>query len=127
MDLQSQLSRRERQIMDIVYSRGEASGADILKALPNAPARGALRVMLRILEDKGHLAHYKKDRQFIYKPTASRQQVGPSALQRVIDTFFAGSIRQAVAAHLSQRSTHITDDELKHLAGLIRQARSKGR
>ncbi len=127
MDLQSQLSRRERQIMDIVYAHGEASISDILKELPNPPARGALGRMIRILEDKGHLRHYKEGRQFIHQPTQSRQRVGPPALRRVVDTFFGGSIRQALAAHLAQGDTNISDEELRHLAKLIRQARGKGR
>jgi len=127
MDLQSQLSRRERQIMDIVYARGEASGADIQEDLPDPPTRGALRIMLRILEDKGHLKHHKRGRQFIYQPTVSKRRVGPSALRRVVNTFFGGSIRNAVAAHLAQRDTDVSDEELRHLAELIRQARRKGR
>ena len=127
MDIGSQLSRRERQIMDIVFTRGEASGADILDKLPHPPTRGALRTMLRILEDKGHLKHHKKGRQYIYRPTRSRRQVGPPALRRVLDTFFGGSIRNAVAAHLAQRDADVTDEELRHLAELIRQARGKGR
>jgi len=127
MDIGSQLSRRERQIMDIVYARSEVSGADILEDLPDPPTRGALRIMLRILENKGHLRHRKQGRQFIYEPTRSRQQVGPGALRRVVDTFFGGSIRTAVAAHLGQRDTDMSDDELKRLAELIRQARRKGK
>ena len=127
MDLQSQLSRRERQITDIIFARGEASSADILKELPNPPARGALRVMLRILEDKGHIKHHKTGRKFIYRTIQSRQKVGPPALRRVVDTFFGGSIREAVAAHLAQRNTDVSDEELRHLAELIRQARGKGR
>ena len=127
MDLESQLSRRERQIMDIVYAQGEASGADIQEALVNAPTRGALRIMLRILEDKGHLKHHKKGREFIYRPTVSKRRVGPSALRRVVNTFFSGSIHNAVAAHLAQRNTEVSDEELRHLAELIRQARRKGR
>jgi BlaI family transcriptional regulator, penicillinase repressor len=127
MDLQSQLSRRERQIMDIVFARGEISGAEIARQLPDPPARGAMRVLLRILEDKGHLRHSKRGREFIYVATRSRQQVGPPALRRVVDTFFGGSIRSAVAAHLAQRDTDVSDEELRRLAELIRQARGKGR
>ena len=127
MDLQSQLSRRERQIMDIVYAHGEASIADVLKELPDPPARGAMGRMIRILEDKGHLKHYQKGREFIFQPTVSRQRAGPSALRRVVDTFFSGSLRQAVAAHLAQRDANVSDEELKRLAELIRQARSNGR
>jgi len=127
MDLQSQLSRRERQIMDIVYAHGEASIAEILKEMPDPPARGAMGRMISILEGKGHLKHYQKGREHIFQPTMPRQKAGPPAMRRVIDTFFGGSLRQAVAAHLAQRDTDISDDELKRLAELVRQARSKGR
>ena len=127
MDIESQLSRRERQIMGIVFARGKASGAEILEELPNPPMRGALRTMLRILEDKGHLQHDKEGRQYIYRPTRTTRQVGPPALRRVVDTFFGGSIRRAVAAHLAQRETDVSEDELRRLAELIREARKRGR
>lgn len=127
MDLQSQLSRRERQIMDIIYAHGEASISDVLKELPDPPARGALGRLIRILEDKGHLKHYQKGREFIFQPTVPRQKAGPSAMRRVVDTFFGGSLRRAVAAHLAERNTDVTDEELKHLADLIRQAQKKGK
>ena len=113
--------------MDIVYAHGEASISDVLKELPDPPARGAMGRMIRILEDKGHLRHYPRGREFIFQPTVPRQKVGPSALRRVVDTFFGGSLRQAVAAHLAQRDTDVSDDELKRLADLIRQARGKGK
>jgi len=127
MDLQSQLSRRERQIMDIIYAHGEASISQVLRELPTPPARGALGRLVRILEDKGHLKHYKKGREFIFQPTVSRQKAGPSAMRRVVDTFFRGSLGQAVASHLAQRDTDISDEELTHLATLIRQVRRKGK
>jgi predicted transcriptional regulator len=127
MDLQSQLSRRERQIMDIVYAHGEASVSDVLAEIPNPPARGALGRLITILENKGHLKHYKKGREYIYQPTMPARKAGPSAMRRVVETFFGGSLRQAVAAHLAQKDTDISDEELRRLAGLIRQARSKGR
>ena len=127
MDLESQHSRRERQIMDIVFARGEASGAEIQERLPDPPTRGAMRVMLRILENKGQLRHRKRGREFLYTATRSRQQVGPSALRRVVNTFFGGSIRSAVAAHLAQPGADVSDEELRRLAQLIRQERSKGR
>ena len=127
MDLHSQLSRRERQIMDIIYAHGEASIADVLAELPDPPARGALGRMVKILEDKGHLKHYRKGREFIYQPTVSRRQAGPSAMRRVLDTFFGGSLSQGVAAHLAQRDTDMTDEELKELVELIRKARSRGK
>lgn len=113
--------------MDIIYAHGEASITMILKELPDPPARGALGRLISILEDKGHIKHHQKGREFIFQPTISRQKAGPSALRRVVDTFFSGSLGQAVAAHLAQRNTDISDEELKHLAELIRQARTKGR
>jgi len=113
--------------MDIVYARGEASGQEIGENLPNSPTRGAMRIMLRTLEAKGHLRHYTKGRQFIYQPTQSRRLVGPAALRRVVDTFFGGSIRKALAAHLAQRNVDVPDEELQRLARLIEKARNKGR
>ncbi|NLF32711.1 MAG: BlaI/MecI/CopY family transcriptional regulator [Planctomycetes bacterium] len=127
MDLESQLSRRERQIMDIIYARGEASVAEVLGELPDPPARGAMGRMMSILERKGHLTHYRRGREHVFRPTLPRQQAGPSAMRRVVDTFFGGSLGQAVAAHLAQRDTTISDEELKRLAELIREARRKGR
>jgi predicted transcriptional regulator len=127
MDFQSQLSRRERQIMDIVYAHGEASISDVLAEIPDPPVRGALGRLVAILENKGHLKHYKKGREYIYQPTVPAQKAGPPAMRRVVDTFFSGSLRQAVAAHLAQKDTDISDEELKRLAGLVRQARGKER
>jgi len=113
--------------MDIVYAHGEASIADILAEIPDPPARGAMGRLMAILESKGHLKHYQKGRQYIYQPIVSRKKAGPSAMRRVVDTFFCGSLGQAVAAHLAQRDTDISDEELNRLAELIRQARRKGR
>lgn len=127
MDVQSQLSRRERQIMDIVYSRGEATIAQVLAEIPDPPARGAMGRLMTILENKGHLKHYRRGREYIYQPTVPVQKAGPSAMRRVVDTFFGGSLRNAVAAHLAQEDSRMTDEELSRLAELIRQARGKGR
>src|SRR4051794_32202815 len=118
----SELSKRERQIMDVVYARGgEASVAQILDGIPNPPMRGALRTLLRILETKGHLTHRKQGREFIYRPTQNRGQAGRSALGRVLDVFFGGSLENAVAAHLSdpRRAAKITPQELRRLSDLI--------
>ncbi len=127
MDLQSQLSRRERQIMDIIYAHGEASVSDVLAEIPDPPARGALGRLMNILESKGHLKHRKEGREYIYIPTVSRQKVGPSAMRRVVDTFFGGSLGQAVAAHLADSKSDISEDELRRLAKLIQEAKKKGR
>src|SRR4051812_25712854 len=97
-DSAEQLSRRERQIMDIVYARGEAAAADVQSALPEAPSYSAVRALLRILEDKGHLRHREEGARYIYLPTEPRGKASRSALQRVVQTFFNGSLSSAVAA-----------------------------
>jgi predicted transcriptional regulator len=125
MDQQSNLSRRERQIMDIVYERGEATATDVLNAMPDAPSRAAVRTMLRILEDKGRLRHTKRGREFVYQPTAPRQQAGRSALRRLLSTFFDGSIEKAVASHLADPGARCSAAELNRLAEMIRKARKE--
>jgi BlaI family transcriptional regulator, penicillinase repressor len=119
-----QLSKRERQIMDAVYARGEATVAQVLEGIPDPPMRGALRTLLRILEHKGHLTHRKQGREFIYRPTRPRGQAGRSALGRVLDVFFGGSLGDAVAAHLSdpRRAARLTPEELRRLSDLIENA-----
>lgn len=125
MSLEQKLSRRERQIMDVIYSRGEASAAQVADAIPDPPSRTAVRTLLTILERKGHLKHREDGKTYIYAPTRPRQQEARSALRRVLDTFFAGSLEQAVAAHLADDHSGISDGELKRLASLIRQAKKK--
>src|SRR3982751_2172770 len=97
----AQLSKRERQIMDVIYAHGEATVTQVLAGMPDAPMRGALRTLLRIMERKGYLTHKEKGREFVYRPTQPRGQAGRSALGRVLDVFFGGSLESAVAAHLS--------------------------
>jgi predicted transcriptional regulator len=124
----SQLSKRERQIMDVIYARGQASISQVLAALPDPPMRGALRTLLRIMEQKGHLTRRQEGREFVYRPTQSRGRAGRSALGRVVDVFFNGSLEKAVAAHLSDssRKTKPDGDELQRLLELIEQAKQKG-
>ena len=126
MDEQSQLSRRERQIMDIVYARGEASATDVLNELPSPPSRASVRTMLRILEERQQLRHYKKSREFIYKPTRPRKNAGQSAMRRVLSTFFEGSLEQAVVAHLSDSAAKLSMEDLNRLGDIIRKAEKKG-
>ncbi len=122
MDLQSQLSRRERQIMDIIYAHGEASVADVLRQLPNPPARGALGRLIRILEDKGHLKHITVGNRYVYLPVRSRREAGQSAIRRLLRTFFDGSAEQALAALLESSASTPTQDELDRMAKLIDEA-----
>jgi predicted transcriptional regulator len=121
------LSRRERQIMDIVYAQGEASAADVHTGLPDPPSYSAVRALLAILVDKGHLKHRSEQGRYIYSPTRRRAQVGRSALRRVLDTFFEGSLEKAVAALLQGADANLSEEELQRLGQLIQQARKEGR
>lgn len=121
----SSLSRRERQIMDVVYERGQASAADIQAALPDPPSNSAVRALLRILETKGHLRHEKQGAQYIYFPTQPHNQAARSALAQVVKTFFDNSIERTVATLLSSKEARLTDVELERLTALIAQARQE--
>lgn len=124
----TQLSKRERQIMDVIYAHGEATVTQVLAGMPDPPVRGALRTHLKILENKGHLTHREKGREFIYRPTQPRGQAGRSALRRVLDVFFGGSLESAVAAHLTdpRRAGNLSPEELERLSNLIEEARKQG-
>lgn len=118
-----ELSRRERQIMDVLYEKGEASALEVTEALPDPPGKTAVRTMLRILEEKGQLTHVQVGMTYVYRPLRAREYAGPSALRRVLDVFFGGSLEQAVAAHLGESAEKLSDTELKRLVGIIQQAR----
>ena len=121
------LSRRERQIMDVVYAKGESTAAQVVAALPDPPSKTSIRTLMTILERKGHLKHREQGNAYVYVPTNPRQQAAKSALRRVLQTFFAGSLEQAVATHLADDQSHIDEAELKRLAKLIQQAKKEGR
>ena len=112
--------------MDIIYALGKASAKQVLEGMSDPPTRTAVRTMLRILEDKGQLKHTKKGREFIYQPTRARASAGRSALKKVLCTFFDGSLTKAMAVHLSDSKSDLSDEEIKQLAALIRQAKKKG-
>jgi predicted transcriptional regulator len=120
------LSRRERQIMDVVYALGSATALDVVQRLPQPPSKTAVRTLLGILETKGHLVHEERGNAYVYRPTRPRDAAGRSALRRVLVTFFDGSLERAVAAHLAD-AQRLSDEELKRLAGLIRNARKQGK
>ena len=125
--MDEQLSKRERQIMDVIYSLGNATATQVIEGLDSAPSRSAVRTFLTILEKRGHLRHTKVGKEYLYEPTRPRRSVGKGALQRVIDVFFAGSLENAVAAHLLDRKTEVSKEELQRLSALIAQTRKKGR
>ncbi len=119
------LSRRERQIMEIVDGRGEASATEVLQNIPDAPTRTSVRTLLRILEEKGHLVHTRRGREFYYRPTHPRQRAGQSAFRRVLRTFFDGSLEKAVAAYLTESGTELSKEELQRLSQMIAEAKRK--
>jgi len=121
------LSRRERQIMDAIYCKSQATASDVLAAISDPPTRTAVRTLLGILEAKGHLTHFKRGREFVYQPTHSRDSAGKSAFARAIRTFFDGSLENAVAAYLGDPSAEVPPEELRRLSSLIAQARRKER
>ena len=122
---EERLSRRERQIMDIIYAKGEASAVDVVDAMPDPPSKTAVRTLMRILEEKGHLSHRQDGLKYLYRPTRPRGRAGRSAFRRVLETFFDGSLEKAVAAHLGDPASGLSPEELKRLADLIQQARTK--
>ncbi len=123
----SRLSRRERQIIDILFSRGEATALQIQEALPEPPSTMAIRRMLSILEEKGQIKRRKEGREFVYTTKQPRKRAGAKAMQHLLDTFFGGSVEEALATHLERPGTAVSDDELKRLVNLINDARNKGR
>ena len=123
----SNLSRRERQIMDVLYRDGQATASEVLAALPDPPSYSAVRAMLRILENKGHARHIAEGTRYVYQPTLPRDRAGRPALAGVLETFFDGSAEKAVAALLDLSRHELTDADLDRLSDLIEQARLEGR
>ena len=119
------LTRRERQIMDVIYGRGEATAADVQAALPDAPGYSAVRALLRILEDKGVLKHREDGPRYVYLPTQAPEQARRSALKRVVSTFFEGSLASAVASLVDAADGKLDPEELRRLEAIIKKAKSK--
>lgn len=121
------LSRRERQIMDVVYRLGKASVSDVLERLPDPPSYSAVRALMRILEEKGHLRHEQEGPRYLYAPTLPRDTAQQSALSHIVRTFFGGSTEAAVAALLEMPESGLAEDELTRLSAMIDDARRQGR
>lgn len=126
-NLYGELSRRERQIMDIVYRVGSASAAEVRENLPDPPGYSAVRAMLRVLEEKGHLVHEQVGPRYVFRPTVPLEDARASAVRRLMKTFFDNSIEEAVATLLDVSSSNLTEEELERLARRIREAREEGR
>jgi predicted transcriptional regulator len=123
----SALSRRERQIMDILYSSDGATVMQVVDKLPNAPTDKAVRRLLQILEEKGHVQRRKVGPQYVYRAIQSKKQAGKKAMQRLLDTFFDGALDKAIAVHLGMKDAAVTDEQLNRMQKLIEEARKKGR
>ncbi|MGC9995153.1 MAG: BlaI/MecI/CopY family transcriptional regulator [Terriglobia bacterium] len=120
------LSRRERQIMDVLYQRQRASAAEIRQSLASPPSYSAVRALLRILEEKGHIRHAEKDLRYVYFPTVSRRRVRRAALRHLVETFFDGSAAQTVATLLDPSTARMSESELDRISELIAKARKGG-
>jgi BlaI family transcriptional regulator, penicillinase repressor len=123
----STLTRRERQIMDVLYRKGRATAAEVMAALPGKPSSSTVRTQLRVLEEKGHVRHEEQGLRFIYMPAVPRHAARKSALRHLVDTFFDGSAEKVVAAVLGGEGARVSDDELERIADLVEKARRDGR
>jgi predicted transcriptional regulator len=124
---QHALSRRERQIMDVLYRRGRATAAEIHQDLPDAPSYSAVRAMLRVLEEKKHVRHEEKNLRYVYLPVVPREKARRSAAVHMVETFFDGSAEQAIATLLDVSSRELSDEDFDRLSALIEKARKEGR
>ena len=124
--LHSVLSRRERQIMDILFRRGRATAAEVMEELPADTTYSTVRTQLRVLEEKGHVRHEQDGQRYVYSPAVARGTVRRSALKHLVETFFDGSVEQTVAALLGADS-RVSEPELERIAELIAKARKEGK
>jgi predicted transcriptional regulator len=121
------LSRRERQIMEILFQRGKASASEVREAMEDAPSYSAVRAMLRVLEEKGHLKHQAEGLKYVYVPVVTREKAKKSAVKHLLDTFFSDSPEQVVAALLDVSSKRLTHEELDRMAEMIEKAKREGK
>jgi predicted transcriptional regulator len=119
------LSRRERQIMDILFAMGRASGLEIQERLPDQPSYSAVRTILRVLERKGHIRHVEEGMRYVYLPVVAREKATKSAIERLVATFFDGSVKAAAAAFLDPATARLSKQDLEELERLIRKARKE--
>jgi predicted transcriptional regulator len=120
------LTRRERQIMDVLYRRGRATAAEVMADLPGEPNYSTVRTQLRVLEDKGHVRHDEEGGRYVYAPAVPRHAARRSALKHLVETFFDGSAEQVVAAVLGGEASRLSDEELDRVSALIEKARKDG-
>ena len=123
----NELSRRERQIMDVIYRSGSATANEVRDALPDPPSYSGVRALLRILEEKGHLRHEQDGPRYLFLPTVPRQEARRSALRHLVSTFFDGSTEDAVATLLDLEGADLSDERYRRIVDLIEDARKEGR
>ena len=124
-DKEASLSRRERQIMDILFTLGRASGPEIQERLPDQPGYSGVRTILRVLERKGHIRHVEEGMRYVYLPVVAREKAKQSAIARLVATFFDGSAKAAAAAFLNPGTANLSEEDLKELERAIRKARKE--
>ncbi|HVZ22985.1 MAG TPA: BlaI/MecI/CopY family transcriptional regulator [Vicinamibacterales bacterium] len=125
--LLTSLTRRERQIMDILFRRGRASAAEVMAELTGSPNYSTVRTQLRVLEEKGHVRHEESGLRYVYVPVVTRQAARKTALRHLLETFFDGSAEQAVAALLGGEASRLSDEEIDRIARMVDKARREGR
>jgi BlaI family transcriptional regulator, penicillinase repressor len=123
----SALSRRERQIMDILYQRGKSSASEVREAMPDAPSYSAVRAMLRVLEDKGHVKHRSEGLRYVYLPMVAHDRAKRSAVKHLVETFFSDAPEDVVAALLDVSSSRVTREELDRMSEMIERAKREGK
>lgn len=123
--MKQELSRRERQIMDILYRLGRASAAEVEAEMDDAPSYSAVRAHLRVLEEKGHVRHEQEQLRYVYLPVINRAKARKSAVRHLVETFFGGSASEAMAALMDEKATRMTPEELDRLSRMIEEARKK--
>src|SRR5262245_64630294 len=121
------LTRRERQIMDILYRRGRATAADVMNDLSGEPNYSTVRTQLRVLEDKGQVTHEEEGLRYVYSPAVPRRTARKSALRHVVDTFFDGSVEQVVGALLGGEGARLSEEELARIADMVARAKKESR
>ena len=124
-DATHQLSRRERQIMDVLYRRGRATAAEVMADLPGDPSYSTVRTQLRVLEEKGHVRHEELGLRYVYVPAVPRHAARKSALRHLVETFFDGSAEKVVAAILGNEAAKLSDEEIDRIAKLVNNARKE--
>jgi len=121
------LTRREREIMDILHRRGRATAHEVMDDLADPPSYSAVRTFLRLLEERGHVRHVQDGPRYVYTPTVARREVQRSAITHLVDTFFDGSVEDAVATLVESSKPKLSAPELERIAALIAKAKKEGR